>query len=102
MPERKDLRVIPGGKSGGTVPPCGPHLPENCERLLQKAEHYRRLAANRPGRDVANLISDMVDAVRALALLEKSDDTAAQRRALEYRRLIAELEIEIVSVLEAP
>jgi len=101
MPKRKDLRVIPGGKSGNTNSPCGPDFPENCDRLLQKAEHYRSLAAGKPSKEIANLIGDMVDAVRALSRLEQLADTAAQRRALEYRRLIAELEIEIVSVLEA-
>jgi hypothetical protein len=102
MPKRKNLRVIPGGKSDGTKPPCGPALAENCHRLLQKADHYRSLAGSKPGKDVSNLIGDMVDAVRALGRLELSDDTASQRRALEYRRLIAELEIEILSALEAP
>jgi hypothetical protein len=101
MPKRKDLRVIPGGKPGGTSIPCGPHLPENCDRLLLKTEHYRSLAADKPGKEVVNLIGDMVDAVRALSLLEQSDGTAEQRRALEYRRLIADLEIEIVAALEA-
>lgn len=102
MPKRKDLRVIPGGKPGNTTAPCGPHFTENCARLLQRADHYRSLAADKPGKEVPNLVGDMVDAIRALSRLEQSGDTAAQRRALEYRRLIAELEIEIVSLLEAP
>lgn len=102
MPKRKDLRVIPGGKSGDTSAPCGPHLIEDCDRLLQRAERYRTLAADKSDKGILNLIRDMVDAVRALSLLDQFDGTAAQRQALEYRRLIAELEIEIVAALEVP
>lgn len=102
MPRRKDLRVISGGKSGGTDTPCGPHPTEDHDRLLQKVEHYRNLAAGKPGKDVSVLIGDLVDAIMALDRMEQSDDAAAGRRGLEYRRLIAELEIEIASTLEAP
>lgn len=100
MPKRKDLRVIPGGKSGGSETPCQPQALDNTQELLSRARRYRDLLAASPAPETSHLISDMVDAIRALILLEKSDAVNAPRQAIEYRRLIAELEIEIVSAFE--
>lgn len=102
MPKRTDLHVISGGKSGDREASSHPSAADDCARLLQKADHYRDLAASKPSKEVTNLISDLADAIRALCLLEQSNEVAAQQRALEYRRLVAELEIEIVSTLNAP
>ena len=38
----------------------------------------------------------MTDAIKALQLLEQSTEVTGEPRAIEYRSLIAELEIEIV------
>jgi len=100
MPKRKDLRVIPGGKSDGSPPPPLPQPPESFEVLMARVDHYRGLTDARSNSEISNLIDDMKDAIEALALLEKSPAISAPKRMIEYRRLIADLEIEIVSALE--
>jgi hypothetical protein len=69
-------------------------------QLLERVDHYRKILPD--GRDglLLNLVNDMADAVKALRLLEESAEPAAQKRAVEYRALIAELEIEIVAALQ--
>ena len=100
MTKRNDLQVIQGGKSGTAETPCEPHLSEGCNRLREKALHYRDLAAGKPDPELSSLVGDMIDAINALELLEQSAETEGRRRAIEYRCLIAELEIEIVAALE--
>jgi len=102
MRKRKGLRVIPGGKSGEEGAPRGPQLPLGSDQLLQKADRYRKLLGDRADSEVSGLVGDMVDAITALRRLEASPAVEARQRALEYRRLIAELEIEIVTALQRP
>lgn len=100
MPKRVDLHLIPGGRSEGSDEPAGSPISNCCDQLLQKAQRYRDLAVRRSDTDLEGLVGDMTDAIKALALLEQSTTEVEGRRAIEYRRLIAELEIEIVSALE--
>ena len=104
MPERKglhsDLRVVSGGKSTDGDTPDSPALPGGVEKLVDRAGHYRCLLADHPDQEVLALVTDMVDAIEALGRLEQSTGKDAQQRAVEYRRLIAELEIEIVAALQ--
>jgi len=67
---------------------------------MARVDHYRGLTDARSNSEISNLIDDMKDAIEALALLEKSPAISAPKRMIEYRRLIADLEIEIVSALE--
>jgi|GEM_PF-4410338 len=99
MPKRKDLRLIPGGKADGALPTWSLGPSESSELLLARADRYRALAATSSNGEIPNLIDDLIDAIKALALLEKSDAASAPHQVLEYRRLIADLEIEIVTAL---
>ena len=100
MTKRNDLHVIQGGKSGATDTPCELHASGGCDQLREKALQYRNLAASKSDHELSSLIGDMVDAINALEFLEQSAEEQAKRRSIEYRRLIAELEIEIVAALE--
>ncbi|MGF1611098.1 MAG: hypothetical protein ACFCUQ_16960 [Kiloniellales bacterium] len=47
-------------------------------------------------------MDDMEDAINALLRLEQSTQPEARHRADEYRRLIADIDAEIISALPAP
>ena len=100
MPMRDGLQIIQGGKSASSETPSENTLSGSCDRLRQKVQHYRNLALGKSHSELSNLIGDMTDAIKALELLEQSPEAEGRRRAIEYRLLIAELEIEIVAALE--
>jgi len=102
MPKRKDLHVIPGGKSGSDGADDAEVETTAVSKLLERADNYRNLLSLQPDEEISSLVTDMTDAIEALRLLENSTAPDSERRALEYRGLIAELEIEIVAALEAP
>ena len=100
MAKRKELYLIPGGKFGGTDVPSDPPLSESCDQLLRKAHHYRNRAIGKCHNELSSLIDDMIDGIKALEVMELSAEAESRPRAIEYRCLIAELEIEIVAALE--
>jgi len=91
MPNRKDLHVIPGGKSSGEETDAGDSAIA-IDKLRARADHYRSRLSNHPDDEISTLVSDMADAIEALNRLEESATPEAQGRAVEYRRLIADLE----------
>jgi len=99
MPNRKDLHVIPGGKSSGAETDAG-DAAIAIDKLRARADQYRGQLSNHPDDEISTLLGDMADAIEALKRLEESAAPEAQRRAVEYRRLIADLEIEIVAALQ--
>lgn len=96
MPERKDLHVIPGGKSRNEGTDAG-DVSIDVDKLGARVDHYRRQLSNYANEDISTLVGDMADAIEALKRLEESAAPGAQSRAIEYRRLIADLEIEIIA-----
>jgi hypothetical protein len=55
----------------------------------------------RPSDDTESLVSDLEDAIDAFRRLHQSSEAGAETRAAEYRRLIAELDAEIIAALRA-
>jgi hypothetical protein len=96
MPKPKDFRVIPGGKPGDA--PAVEPTSADVSQLLDRVRRYRNLLPNPLNDEASGLLSDFEDAVEALRRLELSAEASAQARAAEYRRLIAELDGEIVAV----
>jgi len=99
MPNRKDLHVIPGGKSSDEETNAGDSAID-VDKLRARADRYRSQLSNHPNDEVSTLVGDMADAIEALKRLEESTAPESQGRAVEYRRLIADLEIEIVAALQ--
>jgi hypothetical protein len=99
MPTRKDLRVIQGGKPADAQPSADQHMPTDVAELLERAGRYRRLLARSQTEETSGLADDMEEAINALQRLEESRHPEAERRAAEYRRLVAEIEAEIVAIL---
>lgn len=96
MQNPKDFRVIPGGKpseASALEPAC-----EDISLLLSRVRRYRCALADAPSDEARSLLSDLEDAVEALRRLEASAEAGASARIAEYRRLIAELDAEIVAV----
>lgn len=102
MPKRKDFRVIHGGRPGDQAPPGDRPVPAAIAQLLERVNEYRSLLAHSPRDDTASLVDDMEDAINALLRLEQSTQPEARHRADEYRRLIADIDAEIISALPAP
>jgi hypothetical protein len=96
MPKRKDLHVIPGGKSSNEGADAGDSA-ITIDKLGARVDHYRSQLSNHSDEEISTLVGDMADAIEALKRLEGSTAPEAQSRAIEYRRLIADLEIEIVA-----
>lgn len=94
MPNQKDFQVIPGGKPNG-----GAAETSSVSNLLDRARRYRERLARRPDATTEGLLADFEDAIYALQRLERSSDPAALPRVAEYRRLIAELDAEILAIL---
>ena len=99
MPTRKDLRVIQGGKPAETEPPADDRLPTGVAALMERTGRYRRLLARSSNVETAGLVDDMEAAIDAMGRLELSTHPEAKSRAEEYRRLIAEIDAEIVAAL---
>lgn len=99
MPTRKDLRVIKGGKPAEMEPPAGGRLPADVAAFTERTGRYRRLLGRSPDAETAGLVDDMEAAIDAVRRLEQSSHPEAQSRAEEYRRLIAEIDAEIVAAL---
>jgi hypothetical protein len=97
MPRQKDFRVIRGGKPSGTS--AAEPIPVEIALLLDRARSYRRLLAQTPNSHVEALVTDLEDAVGALRRLNRSGDAVTSPRAAEYRRLVAELDSEILLAL---
>src|SRR3546814_2642170 len=94
MPKRKDFRVIPGGKSSDAAPADPTSL--DARQFIDRARLYRRLLSERPDDDTESLVSDLEDAIGAYCGLRQSSEAGARPRAAEYRRLVIELDAEIV------
>lgn len=94
MPKPKDFRVIPGGKpsEASALEPVSADV----SQLLDHVRRYRTLLPQPLNDEARSLLSDFEDAVEALRRLEVS--AGAPARVVEYRRLIAELDAEIVAV----
>ncbi|HEY9569294.1 MAG TPA: hypothetical protein VIR38_14465 [Thalassobaculum sp.] len=99
MPKRKDFRVIPGGKSSDAAPADPTSL--DARQFIDRARLYRRLLSERPDDDTESLVSDLEDAIGAYCGLRQSSEAGARPRAAEYRRLVIELDAEIVAALQA-
>ena len=99
MPKQKDFRVIPGGKPSDAAPADPMSL--DTRQLLDRARRYRRLLSACPSNDTESLVSDLEDAIDAFRRMYQSSEAGAETRAAEYRRLIAELDAEIVAALRA-
>jgi predicted dehydrogenase len=95
MPKPRDFRVIPGGKPSEA--PAGEATSADIAQLLDRVRQYRSLLPGPPGEELRGLLADFEDAVEALRLLEASAEAEVQPRVGEYRRLIAELDAEIVA-----
>ena len=99
MPKQKDFRVIPGGKPSDAA--AADPMSLDTSQLLDRARRYRRLLSARPSHDTESLVSDLEDAIDAFRRLHQSSEAGAETRAAEYRRLIAELDAEIIAALRA-
>lgn len=96
MPKPKDFRVIPGGKPSKASP--AEPVSADVARLLDRARRHRAMLPDPASDQIRSLLADFEDAVEALRRLELSAEAGARARAAEYRRLIAELDAEIVAV----
>ncbi|MGF1594706.1 MAG: hypothetical protein ACFCUW_15600 [Kiloniellaceae bacterium] len=96
MPKPKDFRVISGGKPSKASP--AEPVSADVSQLLDRARRYRATLPDPASDQTCSLLADFEDAVEALRRLELSTETGARARAAEYRRLIAELDAEIVAV----
>lgn len=99
MPKQKVFRVIPGGKPSDAA--AADPMTLDTRQLLDRARRYRRLLSTAPSNETESLVSDLEDAIDAFRRLHQSSEAGAQTRAAEYRRLIAELDAEIVAALRA-
>jgi hypothetical protein len=99
MPKPKDFKVIPGGKPSKASP--AEPVSADVSRLLDRARRHRAMLPDPASDQIRSLLADFEDAVDALRRLELSAETGARARAAEYRRLIAELDAEIVAVWQA-
>jgi len=99
MGTRKSFRVIQGGRRAGTDSPDDLSVSADVDQLLLRASKLRDLLSLRPNDLASGLVEDMEEAIAALRRLEMSAHPAAQRRAAEYRGLIAEIDAEIVAAL---
>jgi hypothetical protein len=99
MPKPKDFRVIPGGKPTKALP--AEPISADVSQLTDRARRYRAMLPDPAGDEIRGLLSDFEDAVEALRRLELSTEAGAEARAAEYRRLIAELDAEIVTFWQA-
>lgn len=88
--------MIPGGKLDET--PAVEATSAEIAQLLDRVRRYRSLLPGPLGEEFRGVLSDFEDAVEALRLLESSSEAEAQPRVAEYRRLVAELDAEIVAV----
>ena len=99
MPKQNDFRVIPGGKPSDAA--AGDTASLDTRQLLDRARRYRRLLSERPSGDTDGLVADLEDAIDAFRRMQQSSEAGAETRAAEYRRLIAELDAEIIAALRA-
>lgn len=100
MPSQKEFRVIPGGKPNDAS--AAEPVPTAIALLLDRVRSYRRVLAQSPDSHVEALVVDLEDAVGALRRLQSSGAAASSPRAAEYRRLIADLDGEILVALGTP
>jgi hypothetical protein len=97
MPRQKEFRVIPGGKPNDAA--AADPVSSEIVQLLHRVRGYRRSLAQNPNSHAEGLVSDLEDAVGALRRLERPSDTGPSPHADEYRRLIADLDKEIMAAL---
>lgn len=99
MPKQKDFRVIPGGKPSDAAAADTAAL--DTRQLLDRAQRYRRLLSACPSGVTESLVTDLEDAIDAFRRLHQSSEAGAETRAAEYRRVIAELDAEIIAALRS-
>lgn len=97
MQSLKDFRVIEGGKGGDAGPAAFPIL--DIDQLRERALQLRYLLALDPHEEAVGLVDDMGEAISVLQRLMRSRHSYAPRRAAEYRALIAEIDAEILALL---
>lgn len=95
MPTRKEFHVIQGGK------PADARGMTDVAPLLERTSRFRHLLSLSPSDEISALVNDMEDAIKALQRLERSLHPDARRRAVEYRRLIDEIDAEILMALKS-
>ena len=96
MPDRKDFRVVPGGKARQAF--AAEPTAESVFQLRVRVWRYRSMFAKPRPEEICGLLSDFEDAIEALGRLELSPEPGGDPRIQEYRQLIAELDAEIVAL----
>lgn len=94
---KKDFRVIPGGKPNDAS--AAEPVSTEIALLLDRVRSYRRVLAQNPHSHAEALVSDLEDAVGALRRIGRPSEAGLSPHADEYRRLIADLDKEIIAAL---
>jgi hypothetical protein len=95
----KNFRLILGGKPASDDPPDG-RSGAVIAQLRKKTRKFRYFLSLTPNAETAELVRDMEEAIEALEWLERTRHGYLRRRAADYRRLIAEIEAEILVALD--
>jgi hypothetical protein len=96
MQSRKEFRVIEGGNCRDSL--LG--LPVvDFDQLRERTFQLRFILALSTRGNTVGLVDDMEEAIGALQRLTQSGHSDAPRLAAEYRVLIAEIDAEILAVL---
>lgn len=96
MQSRKEFRVIEGGNCRDSLPGLSVL---DLDQLRERTFQLRFILALSTRKNTIGLVDDMEEAIGVLQRLTQSSHSDAPRRAAEYRALIAEIDAEILAVL---